>query len=40
MFTYGILLMDMPVFANQQGLTSVLCGHWMLSRGPTKSNGW
>ena len=30
----------MPVLADQQGFMSVLCRHWMQSRGLSNRNGW
>ena len=36
----GFLHLDMPVLADQQGLTSALCGHRMHARRPIKSGRW
>ena len=38
-FYYWLLHIDTRVWADQQGLTLALCGHWMQSRRPTEKEG-
>ena len=38
-FSYGLLHMDIPVLADRQGFTLVLCGHRMQPRRPAMSDG-
>ena len=39
-FSYGFLYVDVPVLSDQHGLILALCGYWMKSRRPGKSDRW
>ena len=40
MLSWGLLHIDMPVLANQQGLAYIISVDAGLSRGPARSKGW